>query len=37
MKPKVDWFRAALILILGGLAVLAVVALGESDIAWLIP
>lgn len=37
MKHKVDWFRAALILIFGGLAVLAVVALGESDIAWLLP
>lgn len=37
MKRKVDWFRAATILIFGGLAVLAVVLLGKSDIAWLIP
>lgn len=37
MKHKVDWFRVAGILLFGGLAILAVIYLGESDIAWLIP
>jgi hypothetical protein len=37
MKPKFNWFNAAMILIVGILAVLALVAVGESDVAWLIP
>lgn len=37
MKPKINWFNAVVILAAGILAVLAVIAVGESDVAWLIP
>lgn len=37
MKPKFNWFNAAMVLIVATLVVLAVIAVGGSDVAWLIP
>lgn len=37
MKTKFNWFNAAMILVVGLLMVLAVIAIGESEVAWLIP
>ena len=37
MKHKLNWFNAAVILVVGLLMVFAFIAIGESEVAWLIP